>query len=176
MSKRSRNEEEEQGPHCPVCTYISTLGSLVCEICETMLPHQANAMAPLTPTDESSEEEEEMQTNDVAGNLIFAFGKHKGKKFSTVYDADSGYVDWVLKQDKLNDLMQKFKHYSEIRRRKDEGSTQQAQSPRTPQLSNVNGEEGVLTVGKYKGERFEDVLKKDPNYSEWVQREVLYIF
>ena len=74
-------------------------------------------------------------------------GKHAGRRFTDVADADPAYCAWVLRE--------------------------KAEGKRLPRdlnafakfIQDVNG--GVLVVGRHSGRFIADVLREDPEYGEW---------
>lgn len=85
-------------------------------------------------------------------NDILMFGKYKGKSFGEVYVIDSQYLHWLEKTDRLfridfNELKQLFPD---------------TEKPRDKYIG-----ERIITFGKYKGLKFNDI-KNNISYLEWL--------
>lgn len=94
---------------------------------------------------------------------IIPFGKHKGKSIADIYNEDPRYIFWLMESDpyykidvatlmginpKEKDAKEKFD--KEIERI----------------FPKVKIEDRI-TFGKYKGQTYEEVFKKDPQYINW---------
>lgn len=98
----------------------------------------------------------------------FTFGKHSGKTVAEVYNSDSSYIDWFLKQGAF-----KFKYrliYQEITRL---GANNFIPTNHaiidSKEKKNVDGTE--FNFGKHKGKTVADVYQNDKSYIDWLTKQ-----
>ncbi|AFD55227.1 exodeoxyribonuclease X C-terminal domain-containing protein [Riemerella anatipestifer] len=84
-------------------------------------------------------------------NIIFNFGKYKGKKVKDVWLEDKEYCIWLINSSRYEGWRSSALHiYNELER-----------------LNNGN-DILFFSFGKYKGESVNDILKSDRQYCEWL--------
>ena len=72
-------------------------------------------------------------------------GKHRGRTFEEVAQADRDYCAWVLREELIGQGLKKFRAY----------------------LQNNHG--GVMSCGKHKGRYFDEIIGEAPGYAEWAR-------
>lgn len=95
------------------------------------------------------EQAKEMQNGGAAGTV--KFGRYSGRTFEEVLKEDPDYCQWVLKMEDPGVRMIAFIKWLETQ-----------DMPKT----------SIVTFGKYSGMAFEEVLKEDPHYCQWLLTEV----
>lgn len=94
-------------------------------------------------------------------NGIITFGKYRGEQASAIAASDTQYLRWVVKNMELRAedrayLATLLAPYPEVVVEK------------KPLTSRID-ENGVLTIGKYKGNTIEEIYKKDAQYVSWLK-------
>lgn len=85
-------------------------------------------------------------------NDILMFGKYKGKSFGEIYKIDSQYLHWLETTDRLFRI-----DFDELKQL----------YPDTESPIDKSIGERIITLGKYKGLRFNEI-KNDISYLEWL--------
>jgi hypothetical protein len=95
---------------------------------------------------------------------VVAFGKHRGKTFEQVAGEEPDYCSWVLATHENevatgdgNGNLEGF--YNWIKEVHPEIEASEGAGPSV---------EGVVSFGKHKGTKFEDLLRDEPDYCQWV--------
>jgi len=87
------------------------------------------------------------------------FGKYRGRAFQEVFEEDPDYCRWVVTTAEAEEgsgttRLKPFAYWL---------------SRKAPELKEAF--RGLVSFGKYKGQRFADVLNDDPQYCAWVKAE-----
>ena len=95
-------------------------------------------------------------------------GKHAQKTFEDVLREDRGYLEWILS---LSDIqagwMRELKEFALEKGVKSKNTPPNSASKPPQQYGEAVGP-GSVPSGKHKGKSFEDVLREDPGYVQWV--------
>lgn len=93
-------------------------------------------------------------------NTVFSFGKWRGKKVSSVYLNEPGYIDYLLKQQTDDEWMQVFGgiYVHEL-----VAISEISLGRTTLDLGNMK-----VKFGKYKGKTLNDIKSTDARYLVWM--------
>lgn len=96
---------------------------------------------------------------------VLPFGKYQGNNMMSVFDLDTGYIDWLEKQKNISLQVQKsleilrsiqFEYYSTL-----------YNSERIQYEKNY-----TMPFGKYKNQTLQDIESQDPKYFQWMKTSV----
>ena len=117
------------------------------------------------------------------GEGVMAVGKHKGKSFAEVAESDSGYCDWVRNSQGLTGNLLEFQTFlsggqgavasipSPAKRFNNNNNSNNNNNNYGNNNKNNSGGGGgsdVVPSGKHQGKSFDELLKTERSYLEWV--------
>merc|ERR1719401_2082012 len=83
-------------------------------------------------------------------------GKYKEQAFADVYEADKNYCQWVLKAEDAG-MLRPFQAWLRLQ-------------PLVAATAAGDGDDRIMSFGKYKGRPFREVLA-DESYCQWILQE-----
>jgi hypothetical protein len=135
-------------------------------------PAENSSMAPLRVAARG-------QASADLGSQLMTMGKHRGVSFKEVLARDPQYCDWVLNNNSesenfrpLVEFLRTHNFGSEDARRTDfEPAEQQQRTHFQGSRSPPAGGHETLNFGKHRGLTFEEVVRQQPDYCQWILRE-----